>query len=39
MKMDHINRNKPRRGHKYTKYKMCLSMMMAISNKQHLNSI
>ena len=25
-----ISRPRPRHGHKYTKYKMCLSIMMAI---------
>ena len=33
-----INRNRPRHGHKYTKYKMCLSMRMAMCNKQHLSN-
>ena len=31
-----MNRPRPRHGHKYTKYKMCLSIMMVISLKQHL---
>ena len=34
-----INRPRPRYGHKYTKYKMCLSTMMIICIKQHLNNI
>ena len=34
-----INRNRWRHGHKYTKYKMCLSMMVAMCNEQHLNGI
>ena len=34
-----INRPKPRRGPKYTKYKMYLSMMMALCMKQHLSNI
>ena len=34
-----INWPRPRHGHKYTKYKMCLSMMMFICIKQHLGSI
>ena len=28
-----------RQGHKYTKYKMCLSIMMVICTKQHLDNI
>ena len=28
-----INRCRPRHGHKYTKYKMCLSIMMVICMK------
>ena len=33
--------NKPRRrhGHKYAKYKMCLSMTMIVCTKQHLSNI
>ena len=33
--------NGPRRthGHKYTKYKICLDIMMAICIKQHLSDI
>ena len=34
-----INRPSPRHGHKYTKYKMCLSLMMVIYIKQHLSNI
>ena len=34
-----INRSRWRHGHKYTIYKMCLSMMVAMCNKQHLNDI
>ena len=34
-----INRPRPRHGHKYTKYKMCLSIMMAVCIKQHLRNI
>ena len=34
-----INRPRPRHGYKYTKYKMCLSVMMVISIKQHLSNI
>ena len=34
-----INRPRPRQGHKYTKYKLCLSSIMAICNKQHRNNI
>ena len=33
-----INWPKPRHGHKYTKYKACLSMMVVFS-KQHLSNI
>ena len=33
------NRPRCRHGHKYTKYKMCLSIMMVTSIKQHLNNI
>ena len=31
-----INRTRPRHGHKYTKYKMCLTMMIVMYNKEHL---
>ena len=34
-----INRPSPRHEHKYTKYKMCLSLMTVICIKQHLNNI
>ena len=34
-----INRPKPRHGHKYTKYIMRLSIMMAMSINQHLSNI
>ena len=34
-----LNRSGPRHGHKYTKYKMCLSIMMIICIKQHLSNI
>ena len=34
-----INRPKPRHGSKYTKYKMCLSIMMVICIKQHLSNM
>ena len=34
-----INRPKSRHGHEYTKYKMCLSILMVICIKQHLSSI
>ena len=34
-----INRPRLRHGHKYTKHKMYLSIMMAICIKQHLNNI
>ena len=32
-----INRPRSRHGHKYSKYKKCLSMMMLIRIKQHLS--
>ena len=34
---DHIEINRPRsrHGHKYTEYKICLSMMMVICIKQY----
>ena len=35
----HINRARLRHGHKYTKYKMCLSMIMDMCIKQHLSNI
>ena len=31
--------NRPRHGYEYTEYKMCLSMMMVMCNKQHLSNI
>ena len=34
-----INRPRSRHGHKYSKYKKCLSMMMLICIKQHLSNI
>ena len=34
-----INRPRSRHGHKYTKYKMCLDIMMVICIKQHLSNI
>ena len=34
-----INRPRSRHGQKYSKYKMCLSIMMAICIKQHLSNI
>ena len=34
-----MNRPRPRHGHKYTKYKLCLGTMMAICIKQHLSNI
>ena len=34
-----ITRPRPRHGHKYTKYKFCLSIMMAICVKQQLSNI
>ena len=34
-----INRPRSRHGHKYTKYKICLSIMMAICIKQNLSKI
>ena len=34
-----ITRPRPRHGHKYTKYKMSLNIMMVISIKQHLSNI
>ena len=35
----YINRPRPRHGHKYTKYKMSLSIMLVICIKQHLSKI
>ena len=34
-----INRPRPRQGPKYTKYEMCLSIMMAKCTKQRLSNI
>ena len=34
-----INRSRCRHGHKYTKYKICLDIMMVICIKQHLSNI
>ena len=34
-----INRTRPRCGYRYTKCKVCLSMMMVMCNKQHLSNI
>ena len=34
-----INRSRLRHGHKYAKYKMCLSMMIVICIKQQLSNI
>ena len=34
-----INRLKPRHGQKYTKYKMCMDMMMLLCITQHLSNI
>ena len=34
-----INRPMSRHGHKYSKYKKCLSMMMLLCIKQHLSNI
>ena len=34
-----INRPRQRHGHKYTKYKICLDIMMVIGIKQHLSNI
>ena len=35
----HLNRSRPRHGHEYTIYKMCLTIMMAICIKQQLSNI
>ena len=32
------NRPRPRHGHKHTKYKMCLRIMVVICIKQHLSN-
>ena len=34
-----ISGTRPRHGHKYTKYKMYLNIMMVTCNKQHLSNI
>ena len=34
-----INRPRRRHGHKYTKYEICLDIMMTIYIKQHLSNI
>ena len=34
-----INRTRARHGYKYTKYKIGLSMVMVMCNKQHLSNI
>ena len=34
-----INRPRRRHGHKYTKYKLCLSFMMVICVNPHLSNI
>ena len=34
-----LNRPSPKNGHKHTKYKMCLNIMMVICIKQHLSNI
>ena len=34
-----INNTRPRHGYEYTKYKMCLSMVMVMCKKQHLSDI
>ena len=34
-----INRPRPTHGHKYTKYKMCLSIMMVICIEESLSNI
>ena len=36
---DSTDRPRPRHGHKYTIYKMCLSIMMVIYTKQHVSNI
>ena len=35
----YINRPRPRYGHKYTKYKICLSIFMVTFIKQYPNNI
>ena len=34
-----INRPRPRHGHKFTTYKMCLSTMLVICIKEHISNI
>ena len=34
-----INKPRSRHGHRYSKYKKCLSMMMLLCIKQHLSNI
>ena len=34
-----VNKHRPRHGYRYTKYKMCLSIMMVIYITQHLRNI
>ena len=34
-----INKPRCRRGHEYSKYKKCLSMMMLICMKQHISVV
>ena len=34
-----INRRRSRNGHKFNKYKKCLSMMMPICTEQYLSNI
>ena len=34
-----IKKPRPRHGHKYTQYKICVSIMMVICIKQHLSNI
>ena len=34
----HINKSRPRNGHKYIKHKTCLSMMI-VCTKQHLSNM
>ena len=36
---DDINIPRLRHGHKYTEYEICLSIMMVLYTKQHLNKI
>ena len=33
------NTTRPRNGYEYTKYKFCLSMIMAMCNKKHQSNI